>query len=137
MKNLAITDHQGYILFVSESYDGSIHDKTIWDQIQFEFKELNLLADLGFAAIEKEHPNAILPYKKPGIKEITPLQKEINRAIGSVRVRIEHAFSGVKRLKIVRNKIRLKSYQVRDRVSKIAAALHHLRLTFRAIQNFS
>ena len=134
IKNLAITDHQGYIEFISESYMGSVHDKTIWDQIQFDFKDLNVLADLGFQGIEREHINAILPYKKPKGKELTPLQKQINHAIGSARVKVEHAFSGVKRMKIIRNKIRLKTYQIRDQVFRIAVALHNLRVSFRTIQ---
>lgn len=134
MKNLAISDEKGYVLYVSDSYQGSTHDKTIWDEIQFDFGELNVLVDLGFLGAEKDQPNVIIPYKKPRKSEITPLQKKINKAIGSVRVRIEHAFSGVKRLKITRNKIRLKSYNIRDQVFKIAVALHNLRVHFRAIQ---
>jgi len=135
MKNLAITDQDGYIEFISASYMGSVHDKVIWDQIEIKMKDHNLLADLGFAGIEKNCPNAILPFKKPHNKELTQLQKQVNKAIGSARIKVEHAFSGVKRLKIIRNKIRLKTYQVRDRVFKIAAALHNLRLCYRAIQN--
>jgi len=134
IKNLAITDHQGYIEFISESYMGSVHDKTIWDQIQFDFKDLNVLADLGFQGIERKNVNAILPYKKPKGKELTPLQKQINHAIGSARVKVEHAFSGIKRLKIIRNKIRLRTYQIRDQVFRIAVALHNLRVSFRTIQ---
>jgi len=137
MKNLAISNENGYVLFVSDSYQGSTHDKTIWDQIQFDFGDLNVLADLGFLGAEKDQPNVILPYKKPKNKELTALQKDINRVIGSTRVRIEHAFSGVKRLKIIRNKIRLKTYSVRDQVFKIATALHNLRVYFRAIQTYS
>lgn len=137
MKNLAISDEKGYILFVSDSYQGSTHDKSIWDQIKFDFGELNVLVDLGFLGAEKDQPNVILPYKKPKKGEITALQKDINKAIGSVRVKIEHAFSGVKRLKIIRNKIRLKTYHIRDQVFKIAVALHNLRVHFRAIQTNS
>jgi len=137
IKNLAITDHQGYIDFISESYLGSVHDKTIWDQIEFNLKDFNLLADLGFVGIEKDYPNAVLPYKRTKGKELTELQKQINQAIGSARVRIEHTFSGVKRLKIIRNKIRLKTQQVRDSVFRIAAGLHNLRVTHRTIQNHS
>ena len=106
---------------------GSIHDKVIWDQIEIKLKDHNLLADLGFVGIEKDCPNAILPFKKPRNEELTELQKQINKAIGSARIRVEHAFSGVKRLKIIRNKIRLKTYQVRDQVFKIAVGLHNLR----------
>ena len=127
MKNLAITDQDGYIEFISESYMGSIHDKFIWDQIEIKLKDHNLLADLGFVGIEKDCPNAILPFKKPRGEELTELQKQINKAIGSARIKVEHAFSGVKRLKIIRNKIRLKTYQVRDQIFKIAVGLHNLR----------
>ncbi len=137
MKNLAISDQRGYLVFVSDTYQGSTHDKSIWDQIQFDFAQFNVLADLGFLGAEKDYPNVILPYKKPKNKTLTSLQKEINKAVGSARVSIEHAFSGVKRLKIVRNKIRLKSYQVRDRVFKVAAALHNLRVQERSIINYS
>ena len=137
MKNLAISDENGYILFVSNSYQGSTHDKTIWDQIQFDFGDFNVLADLGFFGAEKDQPNVILPFKKPRNKELPTSQKDINRAIGSSRVKIEHAFSGVKRLKIIRNKIRLKTYQIPDQVFKIATALHNLRLNFRTIPTYS
>lgn len=127
MKNLAITDQDGYIEFISTSYMGSVHDKVIWDQMDIRLKDHNLLADLGFVGIEKNCPNAILPFKKPHGKELTELQKEINKAIGSARIRVEHAFSGVKRLKIIRNKIRLRAYQIKDQVFRIAVGLHNLR----------
>lgn len=137
MKNLAISDENGYVFFVSHSYQGSTHDKTIWDQIQFDFGEFNVLADLGFLGAEKDQPNVILPFKKPRNKDLSTLQKDINKAIGSSRVRIEHAFSGIKRLKIIRNKIRLKTYQIRDQVFRIATALHNLRVNFRALTTYS
>lgn len=127
VKHLAISSAEGYLLYVSPAFEGSVHDKSIWDQIQLKLSPLNLLADLGFIGIDKDHPNVILPYKKPKKGELTELQKQINKAIGKWRVRIEHAFSGVKRLKIIRNKIRLKFYDVRDRIMRIATALHNLR----------
>ena len=134
MKNLAVCDQKGTILFISDSCEGSMHDKSIWNQIEFDFGELNVLADLGFLGAEKEQSNVILPYKKPKNGDVTVIQKNINKAIGSVRVKIEHAFSGVKRLKIIRNKIRLKTYPIRNQVFKIAVALHNFRVQFRAVQ---
>lgn len=137
LKNLAICDENGKLLFISESEYGSVHDKTIWDSINFKFKDRNLLADLGFLGIDKDHPNAILPYKKPKKGDLTQLQKKINQKISAIRVRIEHAFSGMKRLKIIRNKIRLQTYEVRDQVFRIAAALHNLRVESRSLINHS
>jgi hypothetical protein len=134
MKNLAVCDEKGTIHFISDSYQGSTHDKSIWNEIEFDFGELNVLADLGFLGAENEQPNVILPYKKPKNGDITTIQKGINKAIGSVRVKIEHVFSSVKRLKIIRNKIRLKTYETRNQVFQIAVALHNLRVQFRALQ---
>lgn len=137
LKNLAITDQSGYIEFISESYMGSIHDKTIWDQIEVDLKGHNLIADLGFVGMEKDCPNAILPFKKPKGGQLTALQRSINKAIGSARVTVEHAFCGVKRLKIIGEKIRLKSLQKRDLVFKIAVGLHNLRVSRKAIVNMT
>ncbi len=83
MKNLVIRDERGYLVFVSDTYQGSTHDKSIWDQMQFDFGALNVLADLGFQGAAKDHPNVILPYKKSKNKPLTPLQKDINKAVGS------------------------------------------------------
>ncbi|MCC5919234.1 MAG: hypothetical protein JJU23_00985 [Cyclobacteriaceae bacterium] len=127
MRNLATGDKKGYVFFISDSYQGFTHNKTIGDEIPFDFGELNVL-------VEKDPPNVIMLDKKPRKHKKTPLQMKINKAIGSVRVWIEHAFSGVKRLKIVRNKIRLKSYTIRDQMIKIPEGLHNLRVNYKIIQ---
>ena len=131
IKNFAITDTWGYFLFLSDTYEGATHDKTIWDHLCIDTYGCNLLVDLGFLGAEKDCPQVILPYKKPKGGKLNELQKQINRAISQIRVRIEHAFSGMKRLKIIRNKIRVKSYDARERMIRIAAGLHNLRITFR------
>lgn len=132
MKNLAITDPNGYVLFMSSTYEGSKHDKAIWDELAVDRFEQNLLADLGFLGIDKTHQNVILPFKKAKNRDLTEQQKQINKVISSLRIRVEHAFAGIKRLKIIRNKIRLKSYDIRDQMMRIASALHNFRMTYRS-----
>lgn len=131
MKNLAITDARGYVFYLSPSYEGTLHDKALWNDLEIGPMELNLLVDLGFLGIEHSHPNAIMPFKRSKNKPLTTTKKQINAAIASLRVVIEHTFSGIKILKIIREKIRLKSYDKRDQVMRIATALHNLRMTFR------
>ena len=80
-RHMAITTAQGYILYLGPCYQGSVHDKTLWDQADIDHTPLNLFADLGFAGIENGYPNAILPYKKPRNGDLTALQKRINRGI--------------------------------------------------------
>lgn len=131
IKNLAISDSKGYLNYMSPTFEGAVHDKAIWDQVHMHPSPVNWIADLGFLGIDKTHPNVILPYKTTKYNQLTPLQKQINQVISSLRVRIEHAFAGIKRLKIIANKIRLKSYHKRDLVMWIAAGLHNLRIQYR------
>jgi hypothetical protein len=44
----AFIRHEGRGLFINGSYQGSTHDKSIWDQIDLDFGDLHLLIDLGF-----------------------------------------------------------------------------------------
>ena len=119
------------ILLLSPSYEGSVHDKSIWDELSVETAGQNLLMDLGFLGAEKGRIDVILPFKKPKNGKLSKVQKQLNQALNSLRVKIEHAFAGVKRLKIIRNKIRLKGYNRREMVMKIAVALHNFRTTLR------
>ena len=74
IKNLAITDQKGRILFSSESFEGKVHDKTILDTLNIEIEELSILADLGFLGMEENYQNAILPYKKPKKEELSKMR---------------------------------------------------------------
>ncbi len=131
IKNLAVTNNSGVIRFISESYLGKVHDKAIWNDIDFQFNDSILFVDLGFKGVEKDYKNVRIPHKKRKLQELSDDQKKENKEIGSKRVKVEHAFGGVKILKIIRDKIRLKCYGKRDLVFRIAAALHNLRLTMR------
>lgn len=134
VKNLALSTAQGYVLFISDSYQGSKHDKAIFDDLEIAETHVDLLADLGFFGADKSHPNIVLPFKKPKGAELSESHKIINQFIARARVVIEHAFAGIKRLKIIRNKIRLKGWQARDRMMHIATALHNLRVLNRKIK---
>ena len=137
IKNLALTNDQNQVLFLSHSFEGATHDKAIWNDSQIQLGDQPLLADLGFLGIDKTHPTAMIPFKKPRNGALRETQKQINKALSRLRVRIEHVFAAIKRLKIIREKIRLKSYDIRDQMMRIAAAIHNLRIDFRALRNHS
>ena len=116
---------------------GSTHDKTIYDDVKIITGGVPLLMDLGFLGAEKDN-TIILPFKKQKGGKLNAVQKQINQAISKLRVKIEHAFAGIKRLKIVRDTIRIRGYEKKQIVIKIAAALHNFRLTLRShLQNDS
>ncbi len=136
-KNLALCDEHGYIHFLSASYTGSTHDKTLWDDLCIQSNGNCLLMDLGFLGAESEENTILIPFKKPPKQELGKVKKQLNRAMSKLRVVIEHAFAGVKRLKIIQQKIRIRSYQKRNTIVRIAFALHNLRVSFRKLHCFN
>jgi hypothetical protein len=131
IKNLAFAGTDGYIHYLGDTHEGSCHDKTLWDQISINPSEVNIIVDLGFLGADKEHENVVIPYKNSKLQPITHLQKQINQGISKVRVKIEHAFAGVKRLRIVKEIIHLKGEHIRDVVMRVAVGLHNLRTKIR------
>lgn len=138
IKHYGLCDASGYLYFLSPSFEGSVHDKRIWDELSVQTAGQNLFMDLGFIGAQRGRLDIILPFKKPDNGHLSLIQKQLNRALSSMRVTIEHAFGGVKRLKIIREKIRLKGFDKRELVMKIAVAFHNFRIRFRKpIQNES
>ncbi len=71
------------------------------------------------------------PMKKPRGRELTPDQKEGNRLISRIRIRVEHAIGGVKRYRMVKDQLRNWKDDFRDRVMETCCGLHNFRLNFR------
>jgi len=62
---------------------------------------------------------------------LTESDKFINRMISRVRIVIENVICGVKRSRIVKDRLRLRKENISDLVREIACGLHNLRVTFR------
>ena len=69
--------------------------------------------------------------KKPRKKELTAEEKESNRKMSQIRVKVEHAISGIKRSRIVKDILRNTKDDFSDLVMVVACALHNLRVEFR------
>lgn len=117
------------ILFLSDSYGGSRHDKRIVDETPYPLPEgSELLQDLGFLGFRLDGVRVQTPTRKPRGGELTPEQKAANQALASRRVAIEHVNSSVKRLRILSEPCRLFKKGVRDILMEIGCALHNFRL---------
>lgn len=135
--NVLIADEARRILFLSQTYEGSAHDKRIADEEDLVFgtefgKTLELLQDLGFQGYAPEGAIVIQPMKKPRGKALSAAQKQSNREISRQRVVVEHAIGGVKTWRIVKEQIRSWCYVLRDRVMYLACGLHNFRLKCRS-----
>ena len=117
------------ILFLSETYVGSTHDKRMADATPYPLPAGSLvLQDLGFLAFTLDRVEIIMPTRKPRGRQLTRAQKAANRRIARRRVRIEHVNSSVKRCRIVHDICRLRKPGVRDLVMEICCGLHNFRV---------
>jgi hypothetical protein len=62
---------------------------------------------------------------------LTTKEKERNRKLSQIRVKVEHAISGVKRSRIVKDVLRNTKDGFSDLVMVIACCLHNLRVDHR------
>ena len=125
-------DETCYIGFLSATSEGKAHDKSLADLAGYTFPPGSCLyQDMGFQGYTCEGITIVQPKKKPPGGELTPPQKAANRSISSIRIRIEHAIGGVKRYRMVKDKIRLLKDGIRDTIMETCCGLHNFRLQYR------
>jgi hypothetical protein len=131
VKNAVIIAACCLIVYVSRTFSGRIHDKTIADNEYTIPEGYTLLQDTGYQGYQPEGVKIIQPQKKSRGKELTQEQKDNNRQISSYRVRVEHAIGGVKRYRIVKDECRLRKNDFVGGAFLYCAALHNFRLKTR------
>ena len=116
------------IIYLSKTVEGKKHDKKTADEENIKYPEGTVLQqDTGFQGYAPEGVLIKQPKKKPRGKELTTEEKEANRELSRVRVVIEHLISGAKRLRIVKEELRLKVKNVSDDLMEIACGVHNFR----------
>jgi hypothetical protein len=120
------------VVYLSDTYEGRVHDKRIADTEQPTLpEEIALYKDTGFQGYEPEHVLTFQPQKKPRGKELSQEQKAENRLISKVRIVIEHLIAGIKRCRIVKDVFRNTKVHFDDLVMELACGLHNFRVHFR------
>ena len=120
------------IRFLSDTVESKKHDKKLADETQYTLPDgSKLLQDTGFQGFTLDNVAILQPKKKPKGKPLSDLDKLTNSWLSSLRVRIEHAIGGVKRYRIVKDKIRCWKPGFKDAVFETCCGLHNFRLYFR------
>ncbi len=132
VQNNLIINESCKVVLLTPSFEGRHHDKYIADQVGYCVPPgSTLYQDAGFQGFTRPDVHIIQPKKKPKGKELTPEEKEKNRLISSIRIQAEHAISGVKRYRIVKDKLRNWKKGFSDLVMETCCGLHNFRLNFR------
>lgn len=116
-------------MFLSQTYGGSKHDKTIIEEEGWTFsKGIIVHEDSGFQGHEQAGVVIRRPVKKPRGRQLTKKQKASNRAKARKRVKVEHSIAYVKIYRIVKDGIRIRKNNAKDKMMEIACGLANFKL---------
>jgi DDE superfamily endonuclease len=133
-KSLFAMGKKKRIVYVSSLYSGSCHDYEILKQCfhpsQQWFEQLIVRMDLGFQGFADLYKckKVFIPIKRKRVKkgcsnELSEEQKQINKQQAQQRVGIEHSIGGMKRYRILSNRLRIKSTKFIDSIIGLCAGL--------------
>lgn len=117
------------IPYISHCYEGKKQDFSLLkDEFNTDkawFNDFNIYLDLGYLGFLKEYTckNLFIPHKKSKNKPLTETQKQENQALSSKRVIVEHSFAGLKRFRILSDRLRLHRIDFYDDILGICAGL--------------
>ena len=129
LKNLTLCIASQHIYFLSSTESGSMHDKAIADLDPLDLPTQSVLKqDLGFLGHAPAGVTIEIPFKKSKNRELTFSQKLYNQLFSATRVIVEHANSGLKRVRMLKDVCRVHDAVVGDRIRVVACGLHNLRV---------
>jgi len=137
-KNTVVCDGDGKVILLSPTKDGKLHDFQQLKKsgfLDYIPNDVGLWLDKAYVGIHKHLRNGnkvMMPHKKPRGKQLSPEQKEENKIISGIRIRIEHAIGGIKRFGAMSNLYRNKKGQD-DAMMHLCASLWNFHLQYRNI----
>lgn len=128
VKNNLMINAESKVVVLTPCFEGRIHDKRIAEMTGYSPPAGSILyQDAGFQGFTC--PGVVV--LQPKGQHLTDKEKAENRKISSIRIRIEHAIGGIKRYRIVKDKLRTYKSGFADLVMEICCGLHNFRLNFR------
>lgn len=81
--------------------------------------------DLGYLGFEKEYKckKLFIPHKKTKKSELTDDQKAENKSVSSERIIVEHSIGGMKRYRILSERLRIHDFDLYDDILNVCAGL--------------
>ena len=81
IKNDVLNDKNRRIWWISDTYEGAVHDKKVMDLENCKFpKGITLVYDTGFEGLSYEGISILQPFKAHRNQPLVPIQKKINRS---------------------------------------------------------
>jgi len=130
-----LSNRQRKVLYLSHCWVGKTHDYRMFKEEfppeQDWFKNFQVRVDLGFLGFEKDYvcKELLLPNKKQKKQELSSEQKQENKLLASERIAVEHAIGGMKRYRILSDRLRVQDVKLYNVVLGVCAGLWNFYLT--------
>jgi hypothetical protein len=130
-----LSNPQRKVLYVSHCWVGKTHDYRMFKEEfppeQDWLKGFQVRVDLGFLGIEKDYvcKELLMPNKKKKNQELSPGQKQENKLRASERITVEHAIGGMKRYRVLSDRLRVQDVNLYNVVLGVCAGLWNFHLT--------
>ena len=111
MKFQVIIDRKTELIICTEMFNGKAHDGTIFKATTRLNPNIQAYFDSGYRGVQKVHAKSLIPIRhKEDIAKLSEEKKATrkaeNKAISSVRMKVEHIIGRVKNFKIVAERYR-------------------------------
>lgn len=132
---MILSNPQRRVLYLSHCWVGKTHDyrmfKAEFPPEQAWFENFRVRVDLGFLGFEQDYvcQELLLPHKKKKRRELSPEQKEENKLLASNRIHVEHAIGGMKRYRILSDRLRVHDISLYNVILGVCAGLWNFYLT--------
>jgi hypothetical protein len=131
-----MSNPQKKVLYVSHAWVGNTHDYRMFKEEfppqQNWLKNFRVRVDLGFLGIEKDYvcQELFFPHKKKKQQELSPEQKQENQLLARERIVVEHAIGGMKRYRILSDRLRVQDVKLYNVILGVCAGLWNFYLTY-------
>lgn len=132
---MILSNPQKKVLYVSKCWVGKTHDyRMLTEEFPPEqkwFKNFRVRVDLGFLGIEKDYEckELLLPKKKKKNRELNILEKVENKLLASERIFVEHSIGGMKRYRILSDRLRVHDLDLYNVILGVTGGLWNFYLT--------
>lgn len=132
IKNNLIINKEQQIFYLSNTVEGKLHNKALANEMQLSFPPEGVMMQvLDFLGCASDHVKVVMPEKKPKNQQLSSQDKAFDNLVSSMGVTVKHAIAGIKILRIVQEKIRLRIENIQEEVMIIACGIHNLRISYR------
>lgn len=105
---------------------GKQHDFRIYKNSKIKaISRIEVIGDKGYQGINRYHANSKIPHKRPRKGELSSLQKQENKNLAKLRIKVEHIIRFLKIFRILSSRYRNRRKRFGLRVNLIAGIYNY------------